>query len=70
MAHVDTLGAMVKGLKGNGRLSVVPIGTWSPRFAEGARVRVHSDRERIFEGTILPLMASGHRYNEAVDSQP
>ena len=70
VAHVDTLGAMVKGLKGNGRLSVVSIGTWSPRFAEGARVRVHSDRERIFQGTILPLMASGHRYNEAVDSQP
>src|SRR3954453_6511604 len=35
VAHVDTLGAQVKGLKSNGRLEVVAIGTWSARFAEG-----------------------------------
>ena len=35
-AHVDTLGAMVKSLKGNGRLEMVPIGHWNARFAEGA----------------------------------
>src|SRR3954471_9432537 len=34
VAHVDTLGAQVKGLKSNGRLEVVAIGTWSARFAE------------------------------------
>jgi peptidase M42 family hydrolase len=69
VAHLDTLGAMVKGLKKNGRLSLVPIGTWSARFAEGARVTVHSD-SRQFRGAILPLKASGHRYNEEVDVQP
>ncbi|MBM9535627.1 osmoprotectant NAGGN system M42 family peptidase [Desulfobulbus alkaliphilus] len=69
VAHLDTLGAMVKGLKKNGRLSLVPIGTWSARFAEGARVTVHSDSRR-FRGAILPLKASGHRYNEEVDAQP
>lgn len=70
VTHLDTLGAMVKGLKKNGRLSVVPIGTWSARFAEGARVLIHSDSGQLTRGTILPLKASGHRYNEEVDHQP
>ncbi len=69
VAHVDTLGAMVCRLKANGRLGLVPIGTWSARFAEGARVTIHCDNA-TFRGTILPLKASGHRYNEEVDTQP
>lgn len=68
-AHLDTLGAMVKGLKPNGRLEVVPIGHWSSRFAEGARVTVYSDHAN-FRGTLLPLKASGHTYNKAIDTQP
>jgi peptidase M42 family hydrolase len=70
VAHLDTLGAMVKQLKPNGRLEVVPIGFWSSRFAEGARVTVHSDEGRRFRGTILPLKASGHTYNQEIDTQP
>lgn len=69
-AHLDTLGAMVKNLKDNGRLSVVPIGFWSARFAEGAKCSVHSDDGRTFRGTILPLKASGHTYNQEIDQQP
>lgn len=68
-AHLDTLGAMVKNLKDNGRLEVVPIGTWSSRFAEGSRVTVFSDAQQ-FRGTLLPLKASGHTFNEEVDTQP
>lgn len=70
VAHLDTLGGMVRNLKQNGRLAIVPIGTWSARFAEGARVLVHCDNERTFHGTVLPLKASGHRYNEEIDRQP
>jgi peptidase M42 family hydrolase len=70
VAHLDTLGAMVKQLKPNGRLEVVPIGFWSSRFAEGARVTVHADEGRYFRGTILPLKASGHTYNKEIDTQP
>ena len=69
VAHVDTLGAMVRECKSNGRLGLVPIGTWSARFAEGARVSVFTD-DSIIRGTILPLKASGHTYNDEVDSQP
>lgn len=69
VAHLDTLGAMVKGLKPNGRLEVVPIGEWSSRFAEGARVTVLSDGGS-YRGSILPLKASGHAYDVEVDRQP
>jgi peptidase M42 family hydrolase len=71
VAHLDTLGIMVKDLKPNGRLAVTPIGTWSSRFAEGARVTVFTDNpENSFRGTVLPLKASGHVYNEQIDTQP
>ncbi len=69
VAHLDTIGAMVKQLKDNGRLGVVPIGTWSSRFAEGARATVFTD-DGPLRGTLLPLKASGHTYNEEVDAQP
>lgn len=69
ISHVDTLGAQVKRLKENGRLELVPIGHWSARFAEGARTTVFSDRGG-YRGTILPLKASGHTFNEEVDSAP
>lgn len=69
VSHLDTLGAMVKGFRDNGRLEVVPIGTWSARFAEGARVTVFADGDRQFRGTLLPLKASGHVYHEEVDIQ-
>ncbi|HYD32072.1 MAG TPA: osmoprotectant NAGGN system M42 family peptidase [Azospirillaceae bacterium] len=69
VAHLDTLGAMVKNLKLNGRLELVPIGTWSARFAEGARGTVFTDRG-FYRGTILPLKASGHTFNKEIDTQP
>jgi peptidase M42 family hydrolase len=70
VAHLDTLGAMVRELKPNGRLGIVPIGTWSARFAEGARVTVFCDGARNYRGTILPLKASGHVYHDGIDTQP
>lgn len=66
--HLDTIGAMVKNLKDNGRLEVAPIGTWSSRFAEGCRVTIFTDSE-MRRGTLLPLKASGHTFNEEVDTQ-
>lgn len=69
VSHLDTLGAMVKQLKDNGRLALIPIGTWSARFAEGARCTIFTDRGS-YRGTILPLKASGHTFNEEVDTQP
>ncbi|MFN3613338.1 MAG: osmoprotectant NAGGN system M42 family peptidase [Rubrimonas sp.] len=69
VAHLDTLGAQVRALKSNGRLALAPIGTWSARFAEGARATVFTERG-AFRGGILPLKASGHTFDAEIDSQP
>tara|TARA_R110002020_G_scaffold40118_3_gene118715 strand:+ start:10241 stop:11404 length:1164 start_codon:yes stop_codon:yes gene_type:complete len=69
VSHLDTLGAQVKQLKDNGRLELVPIGHWSARFAEGARVTVFAENG-TYSGTILPLKASGHTFNDEVDTAP
>lgn len=69
ISHIDTLGAQVARLKDNGRLSVIPIGHWSSRFAEGARCTLFT-RQGSYRGTILPLKASGHVYGDEIDTQP
>jgi peptidase M42 family hydrolase len=72
VVHADTIGCMVRELKDNGRLAVVPVGTHSARFAEGARVTIFSDdltADYRHTGTILPLKASGHRFGDEVDTQ-
>ena len=69
VAHLDTLGAMVKELKDNGRVKVVPLGHWNARFAEGARVTLFADLG-TYRGTLLPMKASGHTFADEVDRQP
>jgi peptidase M42 family hydrolase len=68
VVHMDTLGAMVSMIKENGRLSISPVGKWSSRFAEGARVTINGSL-RPLRGTVLPLLASGHIFGDDVDSQ-
>jgi putative aminopeptidase FrvX len=70
VSHVDTLGAMVKQLKPNGRLALTPVGHWSARFAEGGRVTIFTDTHGSRRGTVLPLKASGHTFNTEIDTQP
>jgi len=67
--HLDTIGATVAQLKDNGRLAIKPVGTWSSRFAEGGRVSVFSALG-VYRGQVLPLLASGHAFNEQVDLLP
>ena len=69
VSHLDTLGAQVKLIKDNGRLELVPIGCWSARFAEGARVTIFSEKG-TFRGTILPNKASGHTFDDEIDTAP
>ncbi|MBK1648437.1 osmoprotectant NAGGN system M42 family peptidase [Rhabdochromatium marinum] len=69
VAHIDTLGAMVKALKPNGRLELVAVGHWNSRFAEGARCTLFTDIGQ-HRGTILPLKASGHTFGPEIDNQP
>lgn len=69
VAHLDTLGAMVRSLKDNGRLAILPIGHWSARFAEGARLTIFTDTGHL-RGTCLPLKTSGHAFGDEIDTQP
>ncbi|WP_428698096.1 osmoprotectant NAGGN system M42 family peptidase [Stappia sp.] len=69
VSHLDTLGAQVKYLKENGRLALVPIGNWSARFAEGARITMFS-QSGAYRGTILSLKSSGHTFNDEIDTSP
>ncbi|MEM9010634.1 MAG: osmoprotectant NAGGN system M42 family peptidase [Pseudomonadota bacterium] len=69
VSHLDTLGAQVNKLNENGRLGLTSIGTWSARFAEGARVTVFGEHGSV-SGTILPLKASGHTYSDEIDVAP
>lgn len=67
--HLDTIGAIVREIKDNGRLGLAPVGCWSSRFAEGSRVSLFTDNG-VIRGSVLPLLASGHAFNTAVDSMP
>ena len=68
-AHLDTIGASVREIQDNGRLGLSPVGCWSSRFAEGSRVSVFTDTG-VVRGSVLPLLASGHALNTAVDEMP
>lgn len=68
VTHLDTLGAMVRQLKSNGRLGIAPVGTWPSRFAEGGRVTIYRDCGPV-RGTVLPIKASGHAYGDGVNAQ-
>ncbi len=68
VAHLDTLGGMVRCLKDNGRLGIMPIGHWSARFAEGARLTIFTDDGHL-RGTCLPLKTSGHAFGDEIDTQ-
>ena len=71
VVHADTIGCMVRELKDNGRLALVPVGTFSARFATGARVRIlPDDNDQFFTGTVMPLKASGHAFGDEIDTQP
>lgn len=67
--HIDTIGAAVSKVLDNGRLGIKPIGSWSSRFAEGGRVTVFT-AEGAYRGQVLPLLASGHAFNEKIDQLP
>lgn len=58
--HVDTLGAMVKEIKPNGRLKITQIGGYAWPTVEGAYVTIENSDGKQFTGTILTVVASSH----------
>lgn len=61
-AHVDTLGAMVKEIKSNGRLRLTRIGGYAWNTIEGEGVTVLASGGRAVRGAVLLEKASSHVY--------
>lgn len=59
-AHVDTLGAMVKELKTNGRLKMSMIGGYAWATVEGLEVTIATEEGKHYTGTIMTTAASSH----------
>ncbi|NMB21083.1 MAG: M42 family metallopeptidase [Firmicutes bacterium] len=64
-AHVDTLGAMVKEIKADGRLRLTMIGGSRWIHVEGEYCKVFTSDENTFTGTILMHQSSVHVYKDA-----
>ncbi len=63
-AHVDTLGAMVKEIKANGRLKMTQIGGYAWNSVEGEGVTVFPHAGGAVRGSILINKASAHVYGQ------
>ncbi len=59
-AHTDTLGAMVRAIKGSGRLLLTGLGSMNPNNAETENVRVYTRDGKMIEGTCQLANASVH----------
>lgn len=65
-AHVDTLGAMVKEVKGSGRLGLTRIGGYDWSTIEGEYCTIHLRSGGEVTGTILTTKASTHIHGKAL----
>ncbi|MBN2006121.1 MAG: M42 family metallopeptidase [Anaerolineae bacterium] len=61
-AHVDTLGAMVRTIKHNGRLMLTSLGGFDWHSIEGEGCTVVTGKQQAYRGSILPIKASVHIY--------
>ena len=64
-AHVDTLGAMVKRIKENGRLSFTPIGGYSMSSVECENCLVHASEGSVYTGTVYSIKPSVHIHEDS-----
>jgi putative aminopeptidase FrvX len=65
-AHVDTLGAMVKEIKSNGRLKMTKLGGFPWNTVEGEGVTVFASSGETYRGSILLTKASSHVHGQEV----
>jgi putative aminopeptidase FrvX len=65
-AHADTLGAIVKEIKENGRLKISLIGGYSFNTIEGENLVVKTSTGKTYTGSYLPVKASIHVFSDVV----
>ena len=61
-AHVDTLGAMVREIKSNGRLRLTQLGGWHWTSVEGEGVTIFTSDGQSVRGSFMPTTASIHAH--------
>jgi putative aminopeptidase FrvX len=66
-AHVDTLGAMVKEIKSNGRLALSQIGGYAWNAIEGEGVTIATEGQGTVRGSVQLNKASSHVHGGAVN---
>lgn len=66
-AHVDTLGAMVRSIKGNGRLRPTTLGGHQWSTADGENCTVHTRDGKVYTGVVLNTEPSSHVADDKVD---
>lgn len=64
-AHTDTLGAMVKEIKSDGRLKLAMIGGFKWNAVEGEYCSIHTASGKVIRGTILMHQTTVHVYKNA-----
>jgi putative aminopeptidase FrvX len=64
-AHVDTLGAMVRAIKGNGRIRFTKIGGYPENNIENENVTVHTRDGRQYTGTVYTTTPAAHVYKDS-----
>lgn len=64
-AHVDTLGLMVRGITGDGRLLITPIGGPLLPTLDGEYCRIYTRKGKVYTGTILSLSPAVHVDDDA-----
>ncbi|MGY3750189.1 M42 family metallopeptidase [Vagococcus acidifermentans] len=64
-AHIDTLGAMVRAIKPDGRLKIDLVGGFRFNSIEGEYCTIHTQSGKTITGTILMHQTSVHVYKDA-----
>ena len=67
-AHVDTLGAMVRSIKENGRLRPTTLGGHQWSTADGENCTIHTRDGRVYTGVVLNTEPSAHVADQKVET--
>ena len=66
-SHIDTLGAMIRSIKDNGRLRPTTLGGHQWRTADGENCTVHTRDGRTYTGVVLNTEPSAHVADDKVE---
>ncbi|MCK5847676.1 MAG: M42 family metallopeptidase [Caldisericia bacterium] len=68
-AHLDTLGAIVRSIKSNGRIRLSKIGGWSENTVSGENCLIHTYNGDVFTGTVQYTSPAVHVYKSVGDKK-